>query len=86
MWLRMYAKQSWHILVPLSRILQANASRFLPEGYKRKSMQIRAISQEKVTCMDKYLFRAIKMSFFPKLELHSKLFKGRAPCIMLMKP
>ena len=39
---------------------------------------------KKITCVDKYLLRAIKMSFlcfFLKLELHSKLFKGSAPWI-----
>lgn len=81
MWLRMNAKQPWHILVPVGRTLQANASRVLPAGSKRKSRQIRAVSQE-ATCVDKYLFRAVKMSFlsfFLKLELHSQLFKGSAP-------
>ena len=50
MWLRMSAKQLWHILVPVSRILQANASRVLPAGSKRKSMQIKAVSQENNLC------------------------------------
>lgn len=39
---------------------------------------------KKITCVDRYLLRAIKMSFlsfFLKLELHNKLFKGSAPWI-----
>lgn len=50
MWLRMNAKQLWHILVPVSRILQANAGRVLPVGCKRKLMQSRAVSQESNLC------------------------------------
>ena len=39
---------------------------------------------KKITCVDRYLLRAIKMSFlsfFLKLELHSKSFKGSATWI-----
>lgn len=39
---------------------------------------------KKITCVDKYLLRAIEMPFSPfflELELHSKLFKGSAPWI-----
>lgn len=44
---------------------------------------------KKVACVDKYLFMAMNMpflSFFLKLELCSKLFKGNEPEQVLMKP
>ena len=60
----------------------------MPAGFcRREARESQCKSRQflkKITCVDKYLLRAIKMSFlcfFLKLELHSKLFKGSAPWI-----